>query len=134
MLIHLHPQHMTTNTTWGIWPTWRASRTPLHANTHPAAQIHTPHANTPAPPAHDHEHDLGHLAHVEGEAEDWHDFLVPVRHGDMVAGGTTDGGGGRTAAGDAFSEALLAGSTGPGGSKGHPYGSPRFESPRFRGA
>lgn len=70
---------------------------------------------------------------MEGEADDWHDFLVPVQPGDTMAGSTTYGDGGRTA-GDAFSEALLAGSTGPGGTKAHPYGSPRFASPRFRGA
>lgn len=41
------------------------SRTPLHANRQPAVLIHTPPGCTPA---HDYEHNLGHLARMEGYA------------------------------------------------------------------
>ncbi|KXZ51860.1 hypothetical protein GPECTOR_11g298 [Gonium pectorale] len=80
------------------------------------------------------------VAHIEGEPDDWHDFLLPhARHaamGDAAADseGADAGGpdgpgvGGEGAPADAFSEALLS------GAGRNPYGSPRFASPRFRGA
>ncbi|GIL79039.1 hypothetical protein Vretimale_55 [Volvox reticuliferus] len=79
--------------------------------------------------SHDHGADVG---HVEGEPDDWHDFLLPYTHASLVTQGN-GGGDGSNAGGtayDEFSEDLLARSA----AAKNPYGSPRFSSPRFRGA
>ncbi|EFJ42410.1 hypothetical protein VOLCADRAFT_97490 [Volvox carteri f. nagariensis] len=83
--------------------------------------------------AHDHKADVG---HVEGEPDDWHDFLLPYKHESLTGiddgncGGGGGGDGGAAAQGlDPFSQALLGQSPCK-----NPFGSPRFASPRFRGA
>ncbi|KAG2490596.1 hypothetical protein HYH03_010989 [Edaphochlamys debaryana] len=66
-------------------------------------------------------------AHVEGEPDDWHDFLLPQKHAVLEAAEEAALGG--ASAADPFSEALLSGAPGR-----HAFGSPRFASPRYRGA
>ncbi len=65
------------------------------------------------------------MAHVEGEPDDWHDFLVPSKHDTLEQHHGDEEPG---AAADPFSEALLHPAA------KNPYGSPRFGSPRCRGA
>ncbi|KAG2423378.1 hypothetical protein HXX76_015344 [Chlamydomonas incerta] len=111
--------------------------------------------------SHDHEAELG---HVEGEPDDWHDFLVPVKHHagggplapgnadtDASAHGHADGaaehshphatssaavaiGAGADPAKDPANDPYSEALLAQGAGR-NPYGSPRFgASPRFRGA
>ncbi|GLI65958.1 hypothetical protein VaNZ11_009639 [Volvox africanus] len=78
-------------------------------------------------------HDRGaDVGHVEGEPDDWHDFLLPYKHASLVTHGNGDGEGssGGGTAFDPFNE----GPTAQSAATKYPYGSPRFSSPRFRGA
>ncbi|PNH04931.1 putative transporter C11D3.06 [Tetrabaena socialis] len=83
--------------------------------------------------AHDHEADIG---HIDGEPDDWTDFLLPYKHESLAGQHPHEGEGasllpgadGGEGGADAFAEALASSAS------KNPFGSPRFASPRFRGA